>query len=148
MMLELAPRETVVVLDTSVIVKWFRQREVLADQALALRDAYLSGEVAIAVPVLVAYELANVMRYKPGLRTEQVQEAVGSLFDMGWEWSIPSSELMGRAIGIARLCGTTVYDATFAALAESLDALLITADEQLVERLETLSLARFLGEWS
>jgi hypothetical protein len=30
-----------VVLDTSVILKWFRQEEVLADQALALRDAYL-----------------------------------------------------------------------------------------------------------
>ena len=28
-----------VVLDTSVVIKWFRQGEVLASQALALRDA-------------------------------------------------------------------------------------------------------------
>ena len=146
MMPESAPRQTVVVLDTSVIIKWFRQGEVLADQALALRDAYLNGEMAIFVPSLVAYELANVMRYKEDLSTEQVQEAVESLFDVGWEWSVPSVAVMSRAIEIARRCETTVYDATFAALAESLDAPLITADERLAGRLEPLSLVRFLGE--
>ncbi len=30
-----------VVLDTSVVIKWFRQGEVLAEQAVALREAYL-----------------------------------------------------------------------------------------------------------
>jgi hypothetical protein len=34
-----------VVLDTSVVIKWFRQGEVLASQALALRDAYLDGRI-------------------------------------------------------------------------------------------------------
>lgn len=63
MMPELPLRQMVVVLDTSVIVKWLRQREIQADQALALRDAYLNGQVAITVPLLVAYELANVTRY-------------------------------------------------------------------------------------
>ena len=33
-----------VVLDTSVILKWFRQEEVLADQALRVRDAYLAAD--------------------------------------------------------------------------------------------------------
>lgn len=77
-----------------------------------------------------------------------MQEAVGSLLEMGWDRSVPSAALMSRTIEIARRCGTTVYEATFVALAESLDALLITADERLVGKLETLSLARHLGEWS
>ena len=35
-----------VVLDTSVVIKWFRQGEVLAGQALQLRDDYLDGRIA------------------------------------------------------------------------------------------------------
>ena len=31
------------VLDTSVIIKWLRRGEVLAEEALAVRDAYLVG---------------------------------------------------------------------------------------------------------
>jgi len=40
----------------------------------------------------------------------------------------------------------TVYDAAFAALAESLSATFVTVDERLVRRLEALPFVRFLGE--
>lgn len=135
-----------VVLDTSVVIKWFRQREVLGEQALALRDAYLDGQIEVTIPSLLAYELANVLRYKADLTTEQVQVAVGSLFDMGLIWILPSSTVMGRTIEIARTYDTTVYDATFVALAESLGATFVTADERLVRRLEALSCVRFLDQ--
>jgi len=135
-----------VVLDTSVVIKWFRQGELMADQALALRAAYLDGQIAITVPSLLAYELANVLRYKEALTTRQVRDAVQSLFDMGLEWVLPSGAAMRRAVEIARTNEATVYDATFAALAETLEAIFITADERLVRRLATLPYARFLGE--
>jgi predicted nucleic acid-binding protein len=134
-----------VVLDTSVILKWFRQEEVLAGQALALRDAYLDGRIGVVVPSLVAYELANVLRYKADLTTDQVQEAVQSLFGMGLEWVLPSSGTMRRAVGIARAYEATVYDAAFAALAEWLDAAFVTADLRLAQCLEPLPFVRFLG---
>jgi predicted nucleic acid-binding protein len=135
-----------VVLDTSVVIKWFRQSEVLAGQALALRDAYLGGHIVVSVPSLLAYELASVLRYKKDLTTDQVQEAVQSLFDMGLEWILPSSAVMRRAIEISRAYDTTVYDAAFAAQAELLNATFVTADERLVCRLEALPFVRFLGE--
>jgi predicted nucleic acid-binding protein len=134
-----------VVLDTSVVIKWFRQGEVLAQQALALRDAYLGGQIEVTLPSLLAYELANVLRYKAELSAEQVQAAVRSLFDMDLTWVLPSSNVMGRAVELARTHDTTVYDATFAALAESLGATFVTADERLVRRLEALRCVRFLG---
>ena len=124
----------IAVLDTSVLLKWFRQGEVLADRALALRDAYLEGRISIAVPSLVAYEVTNVLRYKNDMATDQVQQAVRSLFDMN------------RTVEIARAHDTTVYDAAFAALAESLDASFITADETLARRLETFSFVYPLGD--
>ena len=135
-----------VVLDTSVVIKWFRQGEVLAGQALALREAYLDGYIVVSVPSLLVHELANVLCHKGDLTTDQVQEAVQSLFDMRLEWVLPSSAVMRRAVEIARAYETTVYDAAFAALAESLNATFVTADERLSRRLADLSFVRFLGE--
>jgi len=56
-----------VVPDTAVVVKWFRHGEVLADHALALRSAYVDGRMQVSVPASLAYELANVLRYKDEL---------------------------------------------------------------------------------
>jgi len=136
---------TYLVPDTSVVIKWLRQGEILAEQALALRAAYLDGQIRLSVPGLLAYELANVLRYKDDLSTAQVEEAVQSLFDMGLEWAPPTAALMRRAAVIARAAGVTVYDATFAALAESMEATFVTADEDLVRRLAAWPFVLFLG---
>jgi predicted nucleic acid-binding protein len=135
-----------VVLDTSVVIKWFRQGEVLAGQALQLRDDYLDGRIVIALPSLLAYELANVLHYKADLSAEQVQAALRSLFDMQMTWVLPSSAMMERAVDLARAHETTVYDAAFAALAESLGAVFVTADGRLARRLAALPYVRHLGE--
>lgn len=135
------------VLDTSVIIKWFRHGEVHAEHALSLRSAYLDGQAQVAVPTLLAYELANVLRYKADLTTAQVEDSVQSLFDMGLEWVPPSVGMIRRAVVIARDFDATVYDATFASLAEAWDATLVTADKRLVSRLQSLAYVRFLGEY-
>lgn len=134
------------VLDTSVFIKWFRQGEVLAEQALALRDAYLEGQTVIFMPSLVAYELANVMRYKGDLNIGRVQEVLQSLFDMSLEWIMSSNELMRLAVEIAYEYNITVYDSTFVALAKSLKASFITADRQLGNQLAKFSFVYFLGD--
>mgnify|MGYP001823101678 CR=1 FL=1 len=138
---------TRLVLDTSVIIKWFRQDEIQAGNALRLRSAYLDGRAQVAVPSLLAYELANVLRYKADLTTAQVEDSVQSLFDMGLEWVPPSVGMIRRAVVIARDFDATVYDATFASLAEAWDATLVTADKRLVSRLQSLAYVRFLGEY-
>jgi predicted nucleic acid-binding protein len=135
-----------IVPDTSVVIKWFRQGEVLAEQALALRAAYLDGHIHISVPSLLVYELTNVLRYKDDLTTAQVEEAVQSLFDMGLGAVPPTAIMMRRAAVIARAADATVYDAAFAALAESLEATFVTADERLARRLEACPFVLFLAD--
>ncbi len=134
------------VLDTSVILKWFRQGEVLARPALVLRDLYLAGQLTISVPSLVAYEFANVLRYKSELTSEQVEQAVQSPFDMELSWWPPDSALTQRAVAISRSRNITVYDAAFVALAAALPAGFVTADERLVQRLQDFSYVHFLGD--
>jgi predicted nucleic acid-binding protein len=138
--------EGLVVLDTSVVIKWYRQGEILAEKALALRDAYLNGRMMITLPSLLAYELANLLRYKSDFSTEQVQDAVRSLFDMQMTWVLPAAEVIERAVEMARTYEATVYDATFAALAETLEATFITADGRLDEKLEAFPFVHFLGD--
>jgi type I restriction enzyme M protein len=65
-----------VVLDTSVITKWFRQGEMLADEALALRKAHLERQTLVSVPTRVAYELANLAN----LSGSPVRDTIASIF--------------------------------------------------------------------
>ncbi len=135
-----------VVLDTSVVVKWLRQEEELADEALAWRARFYEGQLQIAVPSLLAYELANVMTYKADQTSEQVLEALTTLFQMGLHWFPPSPGLIDRAFILARHYRITVYDASFVALAEALGADMITADVHSARRLAGLAFVHVLGE--
>ena len=135
-----------VVLDTSVLIKWIRQGEVLSEQALVFRDVYLKGEIWIMEPSLATYELANVLRYKGDLSTKQVQEAIQSIIDMGFEWIMPSKDLIDLAVEMACKYDTTVYDSTFAALGVLRSALFITADKRLADKLTEIPVVEFLGD--
>jgi predicted nucleic acid-binding protein len=136
---------TNIVLDTSVIIKWFRQEEVWAEQALKLRAAYLEGIVSIIVPWLLIYEVANVLRYKKDYSTEQVQTAVQILFDMQLIWIEPDPKLINQAVHLAHLHDVAVYDATFAAIAEENSVVFFTADDRFVRRTDALEFVQFLS---
>src|SRR3990170_7894967 len=123
------------VLDSSVVLKWFRKDEIWRDEALQIRQTYLDGHMLIYVPDLLIYEIANVLRYKPDLTDQQVQEALDSLYDLHIKIVQISQEMIKGAIRLAYSYGITVYDAAFMALAESLKAPFVTADEKLSEKL-------------
>jgi predicted nucleic acid-binding protein len=123
------------VLDSSVVLKWFRKDEIWRDSALQMRQIYLDGHMLIYVPDLLIYEIANVLRYKPDLTNQQVQEALDSLYDLHIKIVEISQEMIKGAIRLAYSYGITVYDAAFMALAESLKVPFVTADEKLSEKL-------------
>jgi len=136
----------ILVLDTSVFIKWYRQHEEHAAAALALRDAYLAGDILLVEPDLALVEFANVMRFMDELSTEQVQLAVASLLDFPIHWVQPSGEILTRAVAIAREHGrSAVYDALFAAVAEAYDAQFVTADMRFVQAAPDLAYIRALA---
>ncbi|GAH20621.1 unnamed protein product [marine sediment metagenome] len=137
--------DVIVVLDTSVIIKWYRQEEILAKKALALRESYLLGRIAVCQPSLAACELANVLRYKSELSTRAVREAMDSFFNMGFDFVSSTRNLIDRAVPLARENDVTVYDALFAAVAESKNGYMITADRKLHDRLSSFSFVHFLA---
>lgn len=140
-------KATILVADTSVFIKWFRQQEVGADVALAIREAYLAGHVQLAAPHLALIEFANVMRYMQDLSTEQVQQAVQSLVAMHLTWLPPTTDVLQRAVAIAHYHETPVCDAVFAAVAEVLHAIYVTADIRFTNKVPDLRYVRPLSEF-
>ena len=121
-------------LDSSVVLKWFRRDEVWRDVALQPRLAYIEGRIVIYVPDLLTYEIANVLRFKPDLSQGQVQAALNSLYDMQIRIVKGSREVVKEAIHLAYLYDVTVYDAAFVAIAENLSVPFFTADDKLSQK--------------
>ena len=86
-----------IVLDTSILVKWFLQEED-SESALEFKECLLTGQEDIAVPDLALYEIVNVLRFKPGITQDAIDAILPSLFDLGLEIITPSQKLLADAL--------------------------------------------------
>ena len=125
--------EAKIVVDASVVVKWFLEEE-FSREALRIRDDYVMRKVSIAVPSLLEYEVLNALKYSGVYSRDELREAGVALNKYGFK----VYELEGRfkelTVELAVEEGVTVYDASYVALARMLEAPLYTADEELIER--------------
>ncbi|MEA3336909.1 MAG: hypothetical protein U9R25_13440 [Chloroflexota bacterium] len=67
------------------------------------------------------------------------------LFAMQITWLSPTSGVLQRALEIARDSDVAVYDATFAAIAEKLSAVYVTADQRFTSKVPELPYVRRLA---
>lgn len=123
------------VLDTSVVFKWFSESdETDLNNAYRLRRGILEGAYSVTVPDLLFYELANALRYNPGLSSEEVIGAVDAIFSLEFDVRSITTDLAAIAVKLAYSWNVTVYDACFLALAQKEKKTLITADYKFYER--------------
>lgn len=134
-----------VILDSSVIIKWFCEEED-TEKSLALREDFIQNYLEIAVPDLSLYEIANALRYNKSLKAEDVAEAVDSLFKLGIPIIVPTSEILNLAVVYAFKYNITVYDACFIALGKFLGFSCITADKKLYEKVKGLGFTFLLQD--
>jgi len=125
----MARRGKIVVLDSSVAVKWF-SKEPRSDEAINLMDSYVEGSIDLSVSELLFYEVANALRYKPDYDVERLRNAISQLFRLNLKVTPISEELLTRACETAYDAEVTLYDALPAALAERQKTICITADEE------------------
>jgi len=134
-----------VVLDSSVVIKWFSNEEG-TDKALVIREKYINGDIEIAIPDLVLYEVANALRYNTSINENDIKEAVDSLNKLEIDIIVPTKEITNLAISYALKFGLTVYDAFFLSLADVLRFTCITADEKLYNKVKELGFVVLLNE--
>jgi predicted nucleic acid-binding protein len=116
------------VLDASVAAKWFNIEE-SSDTATQVKDAHVRGDLELAAPSHLVYEVGNSIWMNSQLTTDDAREAVASILQLGIFMLPPSTSRASRAMEIARLNRTTFYDASYLQAAEELKATLLTADE-------------------
>ncbi len=120
---------TEVVLDASVVLKWFRSDgESHIDAARGLRSQFEAGALKVLAPPLLWLELLNVAARRWGFTQPQLEQLAVTLGSLGFEMLEP--ELSGVARWAAT--GLTAYDAAYVAVAEQAGAKLITDDAQIL----------------
>jgi predicted nucleic acid-binding protein len=133
------------VLDTSVIYKWYVDEED-TPKALTLFNEFKTGRINLSIPDLVFYELANSLRYNPRNTEKDVEEVMENLSDLSLDIVIVTTGLIKNAIRLAYKYDITIYDATFAALAQDLEFEFVTADERLYKQIKKLPFVKLLRE--
>lgn len=129
----MAGRKKVVVVDASVIIKWFVDEE-HSKKAIALRQGYIDGKLDIVCPNLLPYEVLNALRYNPESGEEHVRLAAEALKKYQL-WLYPIlGELAALCIKNSFAYGMSLYDSAYVSLAEYLDSTLYTADEKLLDK--------------
>ena len=134
------------VLDTSVILKWFLQ-ENYSDISLKIREDFYNEVHEIVEPDLLLYEFANVLRYNPVYRGEDIKKAIDSLIETDFNIVLPTLELMKDAVDLAKKHYITVYDAIFVSLAKLIGAIFVTADEKLYKKIKELKFVKFIADF-
>ena len=116
-------------------VKWFVP-ERYYERAVALRDAYLRGEVELIAPDLIVYEVANALRFHRvyKLPPEDVVGAVRDVVNLGITRRLALEGWL-KAVELSVDKGVSIYDAVYGAIALIVNGILVTSDEELYERI-------------
>ena len=119
-----------IVLDSSVIVKWFSP-ESKSNEALKLLDSYTQGAVELTISEILICEVGNALRYKSDYDTQKWKTAIAQLFNLHMNITHLNADLTTRTGEIAYEGKVTFYDALPVAIAEHKKTICITADEEI-----------------
>ena len=125
------------VVDASVVLRWYLPDEDQGQAALDLLNLYLSDDLEIVVPSLLEYEIINglVVAQKRGrIKEAVIISAIEGFLNLGIK-TVRLAGLYPRILHFCRVYSRSAYDSSYLALAEAEQIDLITADEALYNAL-------------
>ena len=124
------------VLDASIVSKWFIEEQ-HTNKALQIRDLYAQGKVDITLPVLILFELGNVLLRHPSITLEASKRAFEIFLDLGIKLkSFVETEALGKTLENSRKFNITFYDASYVTLSKLQNAKLVTEDKKLYDKIK------------
>jgi predicted nucleic acid-binding protein len=118
-----------IVLDSSVVVKWF-STESKSVEALKILDSHIQGTVELTISEILICEIGNALRYKPDYDIQKWKTALAQLYNLHMNLTHLTEDLASRTGEIAYEGKVTFYDALPVAIAENRKTICITADEE------------------
>ncbi len=124
---------TTLLVDTSVLVKWFHgEGELELAEARAIREAHRRGEVDARLIDLALYEVGNVLLGALHWAAADVADQLDDLLVICGSPLIMAPEWLRDAASIGAANQLTFYDAAWAASARALGVALVSADSRLL----------------
>lgn len=124
-----------VIIDTSVVYKWFAEQEKDHRLSKKLLERYLLGEQEITIPDLLLYELTNAWSTKTGLDSSQINKNLTKFASYAVPIVTVNFSLLEHASHFSKTYTVSVYDAVFVVLAQNYECELVTADEKFVKQI-------------
>jgi len=124
----------VIVVDASVVARWYVQEE-WSDAATRVRQDYEKGLIELIAPYLLFYEVSNSLRYSSDLNADDVSEYTMSLIDMQLDTRPLTKEEIEKTVMLAFQFNITMYDAIYFALSQSMGINFLTGDLKLYRKL-------------
>lgn len=118
-----------VVLDTSVVVKWFVE-EKDSKKALKLLKDYQNGQLKIIAPEIVSLELANALFFGAGYKNKLLKESLDAFYALDLSLIPLTKSFIQEASEYMEKFKIAIYDALFIFLAEKEKIPLITTDRR------------------
>lgn len=124
-----------VVLDSSVIAKWFFP-EPESKVALKIKEDFANKVISISVPLLIFYEINNLLKTAiKSLRIDEKRAFAAYLGFLNLDFvTYSSKELMMLTLEKAIQLDISSYDTSYVVLAEYLQIPLYTADYKLQQK--------------
>ena len=123
------------ILDASIVSKWFIEEQ-HTNKALQIRNLYAQGKIDITLPVLILFELGNVLMRHPSITLEDSKKAFEGFLNLGIKLkSFVETEALAKTLETARRFNITFYDASYVTLSELQNAKFVTADKKLYEKI-------------
>ena len=125
-----------IILDSSVIAKWFFPEE-NGQLALKIKDDFTANVTSISAPLLLYWEINNLLKTATKRLRITVKSAV-SVYEAFLKLNFivySSEELMAKTLKIAIQFDISSYDASYVALAEYLQKPFFTADQKLLSKI-------------
>ncbi len=126
------------ILDSSIIAKWFFPEDD-TEIALEIKNKFLHKEIELLVPLLLYYEVSNLLKsaVKSSRATlEEVTKLFTAFLKLNFE-VYSSRDLMSEALKKAVEYDISSYDAAYIVLSEQQEVPFITADQKLINKVNS-----------
>lgn len=138
------------VIDASVILKWYLTDEEYGQKALNLLDKYISNELDLLAPSLLEYEVVNgltIAQKRGRIKEEKILLAIDGFMDLKINLK-DLSRFYPKVLHYCRIYNCSTYDASYLAIADEEGTAMVTADKRLYDAVKKdLKWVKWLGEF-